>query len=71
MLVKRTKDSTDMIYQVEKMYNDNDVVIFENIEKIRTLNEFRVDAFFTAIEKFNNKNKKSMTFNCRVIKMKF
>ena len=61
MLVKRTKDSTDMIYQVEKIYNDNDVVIFENIEKIRSLNEFRVDAFFTAIEKFHNKNQKSMT----------
>jgi len=61
MLVKRTKDSSDMIYQVEKMYNDNDIIIFENIEKIRSLNEFRVDAFFTAIEKFNNKNTKSMT----------
>lgn len=61
MLVKRTKDSSDMLYQVEKIYQDNDFVIFENIEKIRSLNEFRVDSFFTAIEKFNRKNMKSMT----------
>ena len=61
MLVKRTKDSTDMIFQVEKIYNDNDIVIFENIEKIRNLNEFRVDAFLTSLEKFNSKNQKSIT----------
>ena len=61
MLVKRTKDSTDMISQVDKMYSENDIIIFENIEKIRTLNEYRVDALFTAIEKFNSKIKKSIT----------
>ena len=62
MLVKRTKDSNDMILQVDKIYSENDVVIFENIEKIRSLNEYRVDAMFTAIEKFNSKNKRSVTF---------
>lgn len=62
MLVKRTKDSTDMIMQVDKIYNDNDIVIFENIEKIKSLNEYRVDALFTSIEKFNSRNRKSMTF---------
>lgn len=62
MLVKRTKDSNDMILQVDKIYSENDVVIFENIEKIRTLNEYRVDAMLTAIEKFNSKNRKSITF---------
>ena len=62
MLVKRTKDSTDMIMQVDKIYNDNDVVIFNNIEKIKTLNEYRVDGFFTAIEKYNSRNQKSITF---------
>lgn len=62
MLVKRTKDSNDMIMQIDKIYSDNDVVIFENIEKIRGLNEYRVDAMLTSIEKFNSKNKKSMTF---------
>lgn len=61
MLVKRTKDSTDMIMQVDKIYSENDTVIFENIEKIKTLNEFRVDALLTAIEKFHSRNKRSMT----------
>lgn len=61
MLVKRTKDSTDMIMQVDKIYTDNDVIIFENFDKVKTLNEYRVDALFTAIEKFNTKNRKSMT----------
>ena len=62
MLVKRTKDSTDMIMQVDKIYNDNDVIIFENMDKIKTLNEYRVDALFTSIEKFNTKNRRSITF---------
>lgn len=61
MLVKRTKDSTDMISQVDKMYLDNDIIIFENLEKIKALNEYRVDAFFTAIEKFHLRNRKSIT----------
>ncbi len=62
MLVKRTKDSNDMIMQIDKIYSENDVVIFENIEKIKSLNEYRVDAMFTSIEKFHTKNRKSMTF---------
>ena len=61
MIVKRTKDSTDMIMQIDKIYNENDVVVFENFDKVKTLNEYRVDALFTAIEKFHNKNKKSIT----------
>lgn len=61
MIVKRTKDSTDMIMQVDKLYSDNDVVIFENFDKLKSLNEYRVDALFTGIEKFYNKNKKAMT----------
>ena len=62
MLVKRTKDSTDMIMQVDKIYSDNDVVIFENFDRVATLNEFRVDALFTAIEKYHNKNRRTITF---------
>lgn len=62
MITKRTKDSTDMIMQVDKIYSENDVVIFENFNKVKTLNEFRVDALFTSIEKFYNKNKRSITF---------
>lgn len=61
MIVKRTKDSTDMIAQIDKIYSDNDVVIFENFNRIKTLNEFRVEALFTGIEKFNSKNRRSIT----------
>lgn len=62
MLVKRTKDSNDMIMQIDKIYSENDIIIFENIEKIKTLNEYRVEAMFTSIEKFHARNKKSITF---------
>lgn len=61
MLIKRTKDSTDTIAQVENMYTKNDIVIFENIGKIKNLNEYKVEGLLTAIEKFSNRNKKSMT----------
>ena len=61
MLIKRTKDSTDTIMQVENMYAKNDVVIFENLGKMKNLNEFRIEGLLTAIEKFNQRNKKSMT----------
>ena len=61
MLIKRTKDSTDTIAQVENMYAKNDVVIFENIEKMKGLNEFRIEGLLTGIEKFSSRNKKSMT----------
>lgn len=61
MLVKRTKDSGDMIMQVDSMYAKNDMLIFENLGKIRTLNEYRVEALFTGIEKYSSRNLKSIT----------
>ncbi len=61
MLTKRTKDSTDMIMQVDRIYSENDFIIFENFDKLKTLNEYRVDALFTSIEKFYYRNKKSVT----------
>lgn len=61
MLVKRTKDSIDTISQMERIYSDNDFLVFENLEKLKRLNEYKVDAFLTSIEKFNNKNKRSMS----------
>ena len=61
MLIKRTKDSTDTIAQVESMYAKNDMVIFENIEKITNLNEFKVEGLLTAIEKFSDRNRKTIT----------
>jgi len=61
MLIKRSKDSNDAIMQLDKIYNDNDLIIFENFDKIKNLNEFRVDGMLTAIEKFHNRNRKSIT----------
>lgn len=61
MLVKRTKDSTDMIMQVDKIYTENDFVIFENFNKLKSLNEYRVDAMFSGFEKFYNKNRRAMS----------
>ena len=61
MLVKRTKDSTDMLMQIDSMYAKNDILIFENLGKTRTLNEFRLEALLTGIEKFHSRNQKSIT----------
>lgn len=61
MLVKRTKDSSDMIMQVESMYAKNDILIFENLGKIKNLNEYRIEGLLTAIEKFNSRNQKSIS----------
>ncbi len=61
MLVKRTKDSSDMIMQVESMYAKNDLLIFENLGKTKNLNEYRLEGLLTAIEKFNSRNQKSIS----------
>lgn len=61
MLVKRTKDSTDMLMQVDNMYAKNDILVFENIEEIRGLNEYRIEALLTGIEKFNSRNLRSIS----------
>lgn len=61
MLIKRTKDNNDVFYQLDKLYAENSFLVFTNIDKIKYLNEYRVDTFFSAIEKFYSKNKKSIT----------
>lgn len=61
MLVKRTKDSTDMLAQVDSMYSKNDILVFENIGAIKELNEYRVEALLTGIEKFHSKNTRSIS----------
>ncbi len=61
MLIKRTKDNSDVFYQLDKLYAENSFLVFTNIDKIKYLNEYRVDTFFSGMEKFYSKNKKSMT----------
>ena len=60
MLIKRTKDNNEVFFQMDKICADNSFIVFNNVDKLRMLNEFRVDTFFTAIEKFIPNNKKCM-----------
>lgn len=61
MFIKTTKDNTDVFIQVDKLYNENDFIVFTNVHRIKYLNEFRVDSLFIAIGKYYNKNPRSMT----------
>ena len=60
MLIKRTKDNNKVFFQIDKICKENSFLVFTNIDKLKILNEFRVDTFFTAIEKFIPENKKCM-----------
>ena len=64
MFIKRTKDNADVIFQLDRLYNDNDFLIFTNVDKANNINEFRLSTFFSTIEKFYNRNKKSITVLC-------
>ena len=64
MFIKRTKDNTDVIYQLDRLYNENDFIIFTNVDKTNNINEFRLATFFSTIEKFYERNKKSVTILC-------
>jgi len=59
-LVKTTRDSNDVFFHMEKIYEENDFIIFTNIDKIKNLNEHRVDSFFLSIEKNYYKHKKAI-----------
>ena len=61
MFIKRTKDSNDVFYQLDKIYNENDFIVFNNFDGIKYLNEFRVESFFTAIEKYYSRNRRTCT----------
>ena len=50
-----------MLMQVDNMYAKNDILVFENIEEIRGLNEYRIEALLTGIEKFNSRNLRSIS----------
>ena len=60
MLIKRTKDNNDVFFQMDKICTDNSFIVFTNVDKIKILNEFRVDTFLTSIEKFIPETKKCM-----------
>lgn len=64
MFIKTTKDNTDVFIQLDKLYSENDFLVFTNVHKIKYLNEFRVESFFIAIGKYYNKNIRSITMLC-------
>ena len=57
----RAKDSYDVMVQLDRIYNDNDFVIFGNIDKAVNLNEYRLDTFFSSLPKFYSRNRRSIT----------
>ena len=61
ILVRKSKDSTDIMMQVEALYSKNDFIIFENLGKIKNLNEYRVDGLLAGIEKFSMRNPRAIT----------
>ena len=58
--IMRSKDSYDVIVQLERMYNENDFLIFANIDKATNINEYRLESFFQMVPKLN-KNKRTIT----------
>ncbi len=61
MFIKRTKDNYDVIMQLDRLYNDNDFIVFGNLDKAININEYRLDTFLSTISKFYARNKKSIT----------
>lgn len=64
MFIKRTKDNYDVIMQLDRMYNDNDFLVFTNLEKAIGINEYRLDTLLSTIPKFYDRNRKSVTVMC-------
>ena len=59
--IMRSKDSYDVINQLERMYNENDFIVFANIDKAMNINEYRLEAFFQMVPKLYNRNRRSIT----------
>ncbi|MBR2289266.1 MAG: AAA family ATPase [Clostridia bacterium] len=59
--IMRSKDSYDVISQLERIYNENDFIVFANIDKATNINEYRLEAFFQMVPKLYNKNPRAIT----------
>ena len=59
--IMRSKDSFDVINQLERMYNENDLLVFANIDKAININEYRLEAFFQMVPKLYDKNRRTIT----------
>jgi len=61
MFMRRTKDNYDVIAQLDRLYAENDFLIFYNLENALNINEYRLDTFLSVIPKFYDRNKRSVT----------
>ena len=59
--IMRAKDNYDVINQLERMYNENDFLVFANIEKATNINEYRLETFFQMVPKLSDKNRRAIT----------
>ena len=59
--ILRAKDCYDVIIQLERMYNENDFLVFANIDKAININEYRLESFFEMVSKLYNKNRRTIT----------
>ena len=64
MFIKRTKDNHDVIMQLDRLYSENDFIVFTNVDKAVNINEYRLDTFLSTIPKFYNRNMRSITIFC-------
>ncbi len=61
MFIRRAKDSNDVFYQIDKIYETYDFIVFYHFSDLKKMNEYRVEAFFVALEKYYNKNVRTIT----------
>ncbi len=61
LFIMRAKDSYDVILQLDRLYSENDFLVFANIDKALNINEYRLDTFFSIIPKFYDRNRRSIT----------
>lgn len=59
--IMRTKDNYDVINQLERLYNENDFLVFANIDKATNINEYRLETFFQMVPKLSDKNRRAIT----------
>lgn len=59
IFAKKISTRDEMISKIEDLIDKKNFLVFENINKIKTVNEKVIDGFFTAIKKFSNNYFKS------------
>jgi len=61
LFIMRAKDCYDVNLQLDRLYAENDFLVFGNLDKAVNINEYRLDTFLSMIPKYYNRNKRSIT----------